>query len=658
MPKNRRACALPLPSIRTSAQRLSSAELQLDDAHNGLVSLAAIALSSCHMTRRRKRAVAASTDQRWYQSNVALSLSSGLLLWAAFPPVGFSLLAWIAPIGWLQLIRRPHLVGRAPYPAIWLGGAVHWLAMLVGITFAHPLNLFGWLTLCCYLAFYLPLFVGLTRVAVHVLRVPLMLAAPVVWTGFELLRGHLFTGFSLGLLGHSQFEWTLLIQLSDVWGAYGVSFLMMFVAASLACCCRSHRTSRGDRKSPSSCESGHQNSSQRRPPETLRATVGTAVAPSRLDGLASSLRKRLLPILCAATAIAAALGYGSYAGGRSSTKGVLKVALIQESFNTRFEANADHNSEVFRTYGDSTLGARDAHPDLDLIVWPESVFTANSPEFIVDDSQPGDDAHESNRPAEYAAMFRTKVENAAQGINRVWTKTGPQTLDISLLVGTETYIVNRNPRQQNASIRIHNTALLIRPCGGISQRYYKMHPVMFGEYIPWASVFPWIYQLTPLPRGLTRGDRPKCFELNGVRMSPSICFESTVPHLIRRQVARLKREGTPPDVLVNITHDGWFWGSSILDLQLACAVFRSVELRRPFLVAANAGISAWIDEDGRIVQRGPRQGRAVIIATVGTTNRSSWYAEYGDIPAGICLLACVGLILVVWSRSIKDRNRP
>ncbi len=50
-----------------------------------------------------------------------------------------------------------------------------------------------------------------------------------------------------------------------------------------------------------------------------------------------------------------------------------------------------------------------------------------------------------------------------------------------------------------------------------------------------------------------------------------------------------------PDVLVNLTNDGWFWGSSILDLQLDCAVLRAVELRRPFLVAANTGFSAWID---------------------------------------------------------------
>ena len=590
------------------------------------------------MTRRKKRAIAASTNQRWYQSNLAMSLASGLSLWAAFPPVGFSVLAWIAPLGWLQLIRRPRLVGRAPFAAIWFGGAAYWLAMLIGITYAHPLNLFGWLALSGYLAFYITLFVGLTRVAVHTLRVPLLFAAPVVWTGLELLRGHVFTGFSLGLLAHSHFEWTTLIQLSDVLGAYGVSFLVMFVAAGLACCLP-EGSARLDHSSPER-------------PAPRRSTISNA-SPGQSPG---PRPRRWVPILCAASAIAAALGYGSYTGGRSSPHGTLKVALIQEVFNTRFENNPDHNSDVFRTYRDSTLAARDAHPDLDLVVWPESVFTANAPEFIVSTSEPPDDSAALKPLARYAVSFRDRIEDAARGLNQTWTQAGPRKLDIALLIGTETYIVGQNPGQPEVPTAVHNTAMLIQSCGRISHRYYKMHPVMFGEYIPLANLFPWIYRLTPLPRGLTPGDRPQCFELNGVRMSPSICFESTVPHLIRQQVARLQREGTPPDVLINITHDGWFWGSSILDLQLACAVFRAVELRRPFLVAANAGISAWIDQDGQLVERGPRQGGTVIIATIGASNRSSWYAQYGDIPAGICLLACLGLVLVLLARAIAVRK--
>ena len=57
------------------------------------------------------------------------------------------------------------------------------------------------MALSVYLAFYLPVFVGLGRVAVHRLRVPLLVAVPVILTGLELARAHVLTGFSMAALG-------------------------------------------------------------------------------------------------------------------------------------------------------------------------------------------------------------------------------------------------------------------------------------------------------------------------------------------------------------------------------------------------------------------------------------------------------------------------
>ena len=184
-------------------------------------------------------------------------------------------------------------------------------------------------------------------------------------------------------------------------------------------------------------------------------------------------------------------------------------------------------------------------------------------------------------------------------------------------------------------------------------RYYKMHPVMFGEYLPFGDQFPWIYQWTPMQGGLTRGEGPTAFRIKGLRFSPSICFESTVPHLIRRQVRELDRAQQAPDVLINVTDDGWFWGSSVLDLQLACAVFRAVELRRPFLVAANTGISAWIDGNGSIRERGPRRDSRILFAHLSRDGRSSLFAWWGDIPAALCL----GMCLVLAIRGLVERFR-
>jgi hypothetical protein len=129
------------------------------------------------------------------------ALVSGLLLWAAFPPLGWWPLVWIAPLGWLRLILVPQLPGRRPYWAIWLAGMLHWAVVLQGIRLAHPALYLGWISLSAYLAVYPTLFVGLTRVAVHRLGISVVLAAPIVWTGLELLRGYALTGLSMAPFG-------------------------------------------------------------------------------------------------------------------------------------------------------------------------------------------------------------------------------------------------------------------------------------------------------------------------------------------------------------------------------------------------------------------------------------------------------------------------
>jgi apolipoprotein N-acyltransferase len=53
-----------------------------------------------------------------------------------------------------------------------------------------------------------------------------LLAVPVFWVSLEYLRGFLFTGFPWSFLGYSQFNQLHIIQISDIFGVYGVSFLM------------------------------------------------------------------------------------------------------------------------------------------------------------------------------------------------------------------------------------------------------------------------------------------------------------------------------------------------------------------------------------------------------------------------------------------------
>ncbi len=553
---------------------------------------------------------AASVDEvnrlPWYRGTFSLTLASGVLLWAAFPPLDLWPLAWVAPLFWIILIRRDRLGGKRPYLAVWLGCTFHWLIMLYGIRLAHPVLNLGWVAMSAYLAAYPALFIGLTRVAVHRLRISIVLAAPIVWTGMELARGHAITGFSMALLGHTQVRWATLIQISDILGAYGVSFLVMLVAACIA----------------------------RMSPTVQRTSAG------------SEPRLTLWPLVPSVFAVAAVIGYGVYSQQDSSlpptSEPVLRVALIQCSFDTSYESDPEKSERMYEWCREQSLKAVKSHPDLDLVVWPESAFTGEWADVVVEgdlippDEVPLDIDEYQRRVGIWEEKFELKTTRIATELNAGRNDApNANSRRVHLLAGTTTHCLGPG------ETRRYNSALFIDPNGQVVRRYHKMHLVPFGEYILLGDIFPWVYRLTPMPHGLDSGENPAAFELAGVRMAPSICFESTVPHLIRWQIASLRQSGKSPDVLVNITNDGWFRGASILDFQLACAVFRAVENRLPVLVAANTGFSASIDADGRIVQQGPRRQGQVVYAEIHLDGRRSWYQSLGDLPAGVCLLFCV-----------------
>src|SRR5262245_32956305 len=77
-------------------------------------------------------AAAAVRGRPQYLTTLGCGAAGAILLWATFPPVNFPLLAWLAPLPWLWLIRLPGLPGWRPYLMLWLAGCLHWLLLLEG----------------------------------------------------------------------------------------------------------------------------------------------------------------------------------------------------------------------------------------------------------------------------------------------------------------------------------------------------------------------------------------------------------------------------------------------------------------------------------------------------------------------------------------------
>ena len=313
---------------------------------------------------------------------------------------------------------------------------------------------------------------------------------------------------------------------------------------------------------------------------------------------------------------------------------------IQGSIDIEMHPPPGRAKDIYSQYCDLSAEAVRRYGALDLIVWPESMF----PEiwFTYDEG--------ARVPAEWEGPpedFLPALHRAALAGRRSIAELAHQ-FRTPLLLGIDRWHYDAQ------GVKHFNTAIHVAASGEVLASYAKMHLVMFGEYVPLSGWFPGLRELKPVNRlnlTLDPGDKPAAFELSTLRVAPNICYESVLPHVIRRQVRALAAEGREPHVLVNLTNDGWFWGSSELEMHFVCGVFRAVECRKPFLIAANTGISGWIDADGRIRARGPKRQTATLLAEPAPDARNSWYLRYGDWPAGICLCACVALAAVgCWSR--------
>ena len=112
-----------------------------------------------------------------------------------------------------------------------------------------------------------------------------------------------------------------------------------------------------------------------------------------------------------------------------------------------------------------------------------------------------------------------------------------------------------------------------------------------------------------------------------------------------------------PDVLINLSNDGWFHGSAELDMHLAIGVFRAIENRVPLARAVNTGLSALVDGNGEIRESLAKESKGVLSVTVPLDRRTSYYSRWGDWLGLTCLAISIGLVPMAWLRRCKEPIR-
>ena len=287
----------------------------------------------------------------------------------------------------------------------------------------------------------------------------------------------------------------------------------------------------------------------------------------------------------------------------TATKGTAVVGIVQGNVDQSLKWDTAYQEATVDRYVTMTGElSRRAAPDL--VVWPETAM----PFYL---QEPG--------------LLASRVKNLAR------------TRAVALIAGAPAY---RFAGQDTALLT--NRAFLVGPDGELAGAYDKAHLVPFGEYVPMERFLPFVDKLVQAAGDFVPGNDPSPLRAGKVSAGMLICYETIFPALPQERVA------LGANLLVNISNDAWFGRSSAPVQHLHMSILRAVEQGRWLVRSTNTGISAVIDDKGRIVTSGGLFRAETLSARVGLCTNLTPYHRVrpwllGALAALTVLLAAPGL---------------
>jgi apolipoprotein N-acyltransferase len=558
---------------------------------------------------------------------------TAIMLTLAQQPIGWWPLAWVAYVPFIVVCLSENKPPKL-YLSTFIVSTCYWLGNIYWMSFV---TVIGWIAFCLYTAVLWALLALSLRWS-YKRKIPLFISVPVLVVGIEQMQGIFLGGFYWHYLAHSQYTNTTLIQIADIFGAAGVSFVVAMVNGLIASLILSA------------------NNLEFRIKNSEKNPAGFRMRFYILNSTFS--------ILIVAVVVVGTLLYGHWRINQSDkfvTPGPLIGAVqtnIPISVKKSFVAEEQIFNELLRESSQCiSAGAK-------LVVWPETMVQAIlNPQvlrLLVDDHS-------------YKLFDKTISEHAQKGAY--------------ILAGA----YDGTPEYNSGNIRLaqkYNSAFLYKPDGSQSpQKYSKIYLVPFGEMLPFSNI-PLIHKLfltmSPYDFDYTidPGTEYTIFEMqtpdtnSDYKFSVMICYEDAVPYMARK-FAMDEKGSKQINWLVNISNDGWFvrfekgkvLPATELSQHAAICAFRAVENRLAVLRSVNTGISCMIDTLGRIKdgykagnlpqKTFERQGvKGWFADKVPIDTRTTFFSKHGQWLDFYCQLCVIALIIVIIiERFIKTRGK-
>lgn len=162
------------------------------------------------------------------------SVISGVLLALSFPKFNVFIFAWVSFIPLLYCIFKSNIKHSLIYGfitgLIFNIISVYWIFLFL---LNNSNRFFSSMSVAIILWVYLSIYFAVWAVSVNILKrynsLIVILFSSSLWIFLEFIKSYLFTGFQINLLGYSQSSFILLIQIADIAGIYGVSFIIILI---------------------------------------------------------------------------------------------------------------------------------------------------------------------------------------------------------------------------------------------------------------------------------------------------------------------------------------------------------------------------------------------------------------------------------------------
>ena len=195
----------------------------------------------------------------------------------------------------------------------------------------------------------------------------------------------------------------------------------------------------------------------------------------------------------------------------------------------------------------------------------------------------------------------------------------------------------------------HNSALILDSAGhyGIYQK---------SKLVPGVEMLPYPEVLGPVDDKLLGGvagrnvgqEEVSNLVFRGqVPVGCAVCYES----VYGEHCAKYVRAGAT--LLTVITNDAWWGDTPGYRQHLNYSRLRAIETRRDIARCANTGISAFIDQKGRILDRTAWWEPAVLKGTVNLNGRETFFVRSGDIVGRLSVFVFLLLLLAAAVRKRK-----